>query len=354
MAEGSPPRFHFRRLNATRHAERSLMTAPRPFVLTPGEPAGIGPDLCLLLAREAQPQILVAIASCSLLAERASQLGLTIELREVGPHGWPSQPPPANCLYVWDTPLDAPVIAGQLDARNGHYVLETLTRAGNGCLDGSFAGMITAPVHKGVINEAGIPFSGHTEFLAELTRTEQVVMMLATHGLRVALVTTHLPLKDVAAAITAERLERVTRILHHDLVSKFGITQPRILVCGLNPHAGEGGHLGREEIEIIEPVLTRLRDEGLDLIGPLPADTLFTPKNLEFCDAVLAMYHDQGLPVLKYKGFGAAVNVTLGLPIVRTSVDHGTALDLAGSGKIDTGSLRVALETAYQMVGSQS
>ncbi len=354
MAEGSPPRFHFRRLNATRHAERSLMTAPRPFVLTPGEPAGIGPDLCLLLAREAQPQILVAIASCSLLAERASQLGLTIELREVGPHGWPSQPASANCLYVWDTPLDAPVIAGQLDARNGHYVLETLTRAGNGCLDGSFAGMITAPVHKGVINEAGIPFSGHTEFLAELTRTEQVVMMLATHGLRVALVTTHLPLKDVAAAITAERLERVTRILHHDLVSKFGITQPRILVCGLNPHAGEGGHLGREEIEIIEPVLTRLRDEGLDLIGPLPADTLFTPKNLEFCDAVLAMYHDQGLPVLKYKGFGAAVNVTLGLPIVRTSVDHGTALDLAGSGKIDTGSLRVALETAYQMVGSQS
>ncbi len=354
MAEGSPPRFHFRRLNATRHAERSLMTAPRPFVLTPGEPAGIGPDLCLLLAREAQPQILVAIASCSLLADRASQLGLTIELREVGPHGWPSQPAPANCLYVWDTPLDAPVIAGQLDARNGHYVLETLTRAGNGCLDGSFAGMITAPVHKGVINEAGIPFSGHTEFLAELTRTEQVVMMLATHGLRVALVTTHLPLKDVAAAINAERLERVTRILHHDLVSKFGITQPRILVCGLNPHAGEGGHLGREEIEIIEPVLTRLRDEGLDLIGPLPADTLFTPKNLEFCDAVLAMYHDQGLPVLKYKGFGAAVNVTLGLPIVRTSVDHGTALDLAGSGKIDTGSLRVALETAYQMVGSQS
>ncbi len=354
MAEGSPPRFHFRRLNATRHAERSLMTAPRPFVLPPGEPAGIGPDLCLLLAREAQPQILVAIASCSLLAERASQLGLTIELREVGPHGWPSQPASANCLYVWDTPLDAPVIAGQLDARNGHYVLETLTRAGNGCLDGSFAGMITAPVHKGVINEAGIPFSGHTEFLAELTRTEQVVMMLATHGLRVALVTTPLPLKAVAAAITAERLERVTRILHHDLVSKFGITQPRILVCGLNPHAGEGGHLGREEIEIIEPVLTRLRDEGLDLIGPLPADTLFTPKNLEFCDAVLAMYHDQGLPVLKYKGFGAAVNVTLGLPIVRTSVDHGTALDLAGSGKIDTGSLRVALETAYQMVGSQS
>lgn len=329
------------------------MSISRPFVLTPGEPAGIGPDLCLLLAREAQPQTLIAIASRALLAERAAQLGLTIELRDVDPHSWPSEPAPANSLYVWDTPLDAPATAGQLDSRNGRYVLETLTRAGLGCLDGSFAGMITAPVHKGVINEAGIPFSGHTEFLAELTHTEQVVMMLATHGLRVALVTTHLPLKDVAAAITSERLERVTRILHNDLVSKFGIAQPRILVCGLNPHAGEGGHLGREEIEIIEPTLARLREDGINLIGPLPADTLFTPKHLERCDAVLAMYHDQGLPVLKYKGFGAAVNVTLGLPIVRTSVDHGTALDLAGSGRIDTGSLQVALETAYQMAASR-
>ncbi|MBK3868752.1 4-hydroxythreonine-4-phosphate dehydrogenase PdxA [Pseudomonas stutzeri] len=330
------------------------MTASRPFVLTPGEPAGIGPDLCLLLARQAQPRVLVAIASHALLKERAAQLGLAIELLDVGPHCWPGKPAPANSLYVWDTALDAPVTAGQLDARNGRYVLETLTRAGRGCLDGSFAGMITAPVHKGVINEAGIPFSGHTEFLAELTHTEQVVMMLATRGLRVALVTTHLPLKDVAAAITAERLERVTRILHADLKNKFGIARPRILVCGLNPHAGEGGHLGREEIEIIEPTLARLRDEGLDLIGPLPADTLFTPKHLEHCDAVLAMYHDQGLPVLKYKGFGAAVNVTLGLPIVRTSVDHGTALDLAGSGNIDTGSLQVALETAYQMADARS
>ncbi len=207
-------------------------------------------------------------------------------------------------------------------------------------------------MHKGVINEAGIPFSGHTEFLAELTGTEQVVMMLATRGLRVALVTTHLPLKDVPAAITTERLQRVTNILHADLVEKFGIARPRILVCGLNPHAGEGGHLGREEIEIIEPTLEALRSDGLNLIGPLPADTLFTPKHLDHCDAVLAMYHDQGLPVLKYKGFGAAVNVTLGLPIVRTSVDHGTALDLAGTGRIDTGSLQVALETAYEMSGS--
>jgi len=320
-----------------------------PFALTPGEPAGIGPDLCLLLAREAQPRALVAIASRALLAERAEQLGLAIDLLDVGPGAWPTAPALPHSLYVWDTPLQAPAAAGQLNPHNGHYVLETLTRAGQGCIDGAFAGMITAPVHKGVINEAGIPFSGHTEFLAELTGTEQVVMMLATRGLRVALVTTHLPLKDVAAAITTERLERVARILHADLVGKFGIAQPRILVCGLNPHAGEGGHLGREEIEIIEPTLQRLRGDGINLIGPLPADTLFTPKHLDTCDAVLAMYHDQGLPVLKYKGFGAAVNVTLGLPIVRTSVDHGTALDLAGTGRIDTGSLQVALETAYQM-----
>ena len=329
------------------------MTTPRLFALTPGEPAGIGPDLCLLLARAAQPHALVAIASRTLLAERAQQLGLSIQLLDVGPGNWPQQPAPAASLYVWDTPLGTPVQAGQLDQGNAAYVLETLSRAGRGCLDGHFAGMITAPVHKGVINQAGIPFSGHTEFLAELTHSEQVVMMLATHGLRVALVTTHLPLKDVAAAITPERLARVTRILDHDLRTKFGIARPRILVCGLNPHAGEGGHLGREEIEIIEPTLEQLRGECIELIGPLPADTLFTPKHLEHCDAVLAMYHDQGLPVLKYKGFGAAVNVTLGLPIIRTSVDHGTALDLAGSGKIDSGSLQVALQTAYEMAASQ-
>ena len=329
------------------------MPLSRPFAVTPGEPAGIGPDLCLLLARQAQPQVLVAIASRALLAQRASQLGLSIELLGVTPAAWPAVPAAAGSLYVWDTPLAAPVQPGRLDPANAAYVLETLRRAGQGCLDGEFAGMITAPVHKGVINEAGVPFSGHTEFLAELTHTEQVVMMLATDGLRVALVTTHLPLKDVAAAITAPRLERVTRILHADLVEKFGIARPRILVCGLNPHAGEGGHLGREELDIIEPTLQRLRGEGLDLHGPLPADTLFTPKHLDHCDAVLAMYHDQGLPVLKYKGFGAAVNVTLGLPIIRTSVDHGTALDLAGTGRVDTGSLQVALQTAYQMAGSR-
>jgi 4-hydroxythreonine-4-phosphate dehydrogenase len=329
------------------------MTTPRLFALTPGEPAGIGPDLCLLLAREAQPHPIIAIASQQLLADRAKQLGLNIQLISVSPDTWPQQAAASGSLYVWDTPLAATVIPGQLNNANAAYVLQTLTRAGQGCIDGHFAGMITAPVHKGVINDAGIAFSGHTEFLAELTHTEQVVMMLATHGLRVALVTTHLPLKDVAAAITPERLSRVTRILDHDLRTKFGIAQPRILVCGLNPHAGEGGHLGREEIDVIEPTLQQLRSEGIDLIGPLPADTLFTPKHLEHCDAVLAMYHDQGLPVLKYKGFGAAVNITLGLPITRTSVDHGTALDLAGSGKIDSGSLQVALQTAYEMAASQ-
>jgi 4-hydroxythreonine-4-phosphate dehydrogenase len=325
---------------------------PLRFAVTPGEPAGIGPDLCLLLAAQAHPHVLIAITSRVLLQERAAQLGVAVDVRAVDPQAWPTHPAPAGSLYVWDTPLASPVRAGQLDTANGPFVLETLTRAAQGCLAGNFAGMITAPVHKGVINDSGIAFSGHTEFLADLTATEQVVMMLATRGLRVALVTTHLPLRDVADAITAERLERVTRILHADLRDKFGLPQPRILVCGLNPHAGEGGHLGREEIELIEPTLERLRGEGMDLRGPLPADTLFTPKYLEHCDAVLAMYHDQGLPVLKYKGFGAAVNVTLGLPIIRTSVDHGTALDLAGTGRIDTGSLQVALETAYQMAES--
>lgn len=330
------------------------MQDTRLFALTPGEPAGIGPDLCLLLSRKAQPHPLVAIANRQMLAERASLLSLDIRLLDAVPGCWPQQPAPAGALYVWDTPLGAPVRAGQLDPANAAYVLETLTRAGNGCLNGDFAGMITAPVHKGVINEGGVAFSGHTEFLAELTHTEQVVMMLATRGLRVALVTTHLPLREVADTITAERVERVTRILHADLRDKFGLATPRILVCGLNPHAGEGGHLGHEEIDVIEPTLDRLRGEGMQLIGPLPADTLFTPKHLEHCDAVLAMYHDQGLPVLKYKGFGAAVNVTLGLPIIRTSVDHGTALDLAGSGRIDGGSLLVALETAYQMATSKA
>lgn len=323
------------------------------FALTAGEPAGIGPDLCLMLAAKAQPHPVITIASQGLLAQRATELGLTVELLAVNPLAWPEQPAPANSLYVWDVPLAEPVVTGQLNPNNAQYVLDTLNRAGYGCLGKDFAGMITAPVHKGVINEAGIPFSGHTEFLAELTHTPQVVMMLATEGLRVALVTTHLPLREVADAITAERLTKVTRILHQDLVSKFGVALPKILVCGLNPHAGEGGHLGREEIEVIEPTLKQLRAEGMDLVGPLPADTLFTPRLLANCDAVLSMFHDQGLPVLKHKGFGAAVNITLGMPIIRTSVDHGTALDLAGTGQIDLGSMQVALNTAYAMAETQ-
>ncbi|WP_071870818.1 4-hydroxythreonine-4-phosphate dehydrogenase PdxA [Atopomonas hussainii] len=323
------------------------------FALTAGEPAGIGPDLSLLLTQQAQSHVLICIANLNMLAERAKALNLSVELISVSPANWPSEPAQAGQLYVWDTPLAAPVEPGKLDARNGPYVLDTLTRACQGCQNGDFAGMITAPVHKGVINDAGIAFSGHTEFLAEQTNTAQVVMLLATEGLRVGLVTTHLPLRAVADAITPSTLSDVARILDHDLKTKFGIAAPRILVCGLNPHAGEGGHLGREEIEVIEPTLAKLREEGLNLIGPLPADTLFTPKYLEHADAVLAMYHDQGLTVLKYLGFGRAVNVTLGLPIIRTSVDHGTALDLAGTGKIDDGSLKVALHTAYHMAQSQ-
>ena len=317
--------------------------------LTAGEPAGIGPDLCLLLAREPCAHERVVVADPDLLAERARQLGLDIELRPYDP----TRPPAAQQagqLSVLPVPLAAACQPGKLNPANARYVLETLRLGGQGCIDGQFAAVVTAPVHKGVINDAGVPFSGHTEFFADQTGTEQVVMMLACPGLRVALATTHLPLREVADAITPETLERVIRILQQDLRSKFGIHQPRILVCGLNPHAGEGGHLGREEIDIIIPLLERLRGEGMLLDGPLPADTLFTPKHLDHADAVLAMYHDQGLPVLKHKGFGQAVNVTLGLPIIRTSVDHGTALDLAATGRVDVGSLNVALNTAISMI----
>lgn len=244
--------------------------------------------------------------------------------------------------------LHAPAHSGRLDPANGPYVLETLRAATACCQRGECSALVTAPVHKGVINDAGIAFTGHTEFLAELTGGHPV-MMLACPGLRVALATTHLPLREVADAITPASLERVIRILQHDLQQRFGIASPRILVCGLNPHAGEGGHLGREEMDVIEPTLERLRTEGMALYGPLPADTLFTPRYLDRADAVLAMYHDQGLPVLKHKGFGAAVNITLGLPIIRTSVDHGTACDLAGTGKADTGSLQEALRQAAGM-----
>ncbi|RMG32399.1 MAG: 4-hydroxythreonine-4-phosphate dehydrogenase PdxA [Gammaproteobacteria bacterium] len=314
-----------------------------PLALTPGEPAGIGPDLVVQIAQRQWPWPLVAVADPRLLEARADQLGLPLR---VLPYQEGTIPPAAaGTLYVASIDLAEPAVPGRLDPRNAGYVLETLRHAAQGCLEGRYAALVTGPVHKGVINDAGVPFSGHTEFLAEITGGHPV-MMLACPGLRVALATTHLPLRAVPDAITPDVLERVVRALQQDLVQRFGIDEPNILVCGLNPHAGEGGHLGREEIEIIEPTLARLRAEGIRLSPPLPADTLFTPRHLEDADAVLAMYHDQGLPVLKHLGFGRAVNITLGLPIVRTSVDHGTALELAGTGRADAGSLIAAIEQA--------
>lgn len=314
-----------------------------PLAITTGEPAGIGPDLCLQLARHELP--LVVIADKALLQQRAAQLGIDVPL-----HDYTAATPQATGrLSVLHVPLMQPAQAGKLDPANSPYVLETLRRAVQGCVSGEFSGMVTAPVHKGVINDAGIPFTGHTEFLAEQTHTPQVVMMLAGGGMRVALATTHLPLRDVADAITAPLLESVLRIMQHDLHRRFGIAQPRILVAGLNPHAGEGGHLGREEIEVMIPVLDKLRAEGMNVSGPLPADTLFAAHRLRECDAVLTMYHDQGLPVLKHASFGEGVNITLGLPIIRTSVDHGTALELAGTGKAEVGSLLEAIKVAAEM-----
>jgi 4-hydroxythreonine-4-phosphate dehydrogenase len=315
----------------------------RPLAITAGEPAGIGPDLCLQLARHAAP--LVVIADKALLQQRAAQLGLSVELHDYQP-GLPLQRAALNVLHVL---LARPALPGQLDAANAPYVLETLRRAVQGCLSGEFAGMVTAPVHKGIINDAGIPFTGHTEFLAEQTGTPLVVMMLAGGGMRVALATTHLPLREVPDAITQPLLEDILRILQCDLQRRFGLPRPRILVAGLNPHAGEGGHLGREEIEVMIPVLDKLRAEGFDVSSPLPADTLFAAHRLKECDAVLAMYHDQGLPVLKHASFGEGVNITLGMPIIRTSVDHGTALELAGTGKANVGSLLEAIKVAEEM-----
>jgi len=323
------------------------MSDPVILALTAGEPAGIGPELCLQLALERRQAGIVVVASEALLAERAQLLGLKVQLHAWQP-GVPPQMEPGH-LSVWPVAGCENLAPGKTDPVNSRYVLNTLEVAARACLNGDVDGMVTAPVHKGVINEAGIAFSGHTEFLQELCGVERVVMMLATDDLRVALVTTHLPLREVADAITPERLTQVTRILNADLQAFFGIREPRILVAGLNPHAGEGGHLGREEIEVIEPTLGALRSEGINLTGPLPADTLFTPHWLDNADAVLAMYHDQGLPVLKFQGFGRAVNITLGLPIVRTSVDHGTALDLAGTGKADAGSLHTAIHVGEHM-----
>ncbi|MBB1376518.1 4-hydroxythreonine-4-phosphate dehydrogenase PdxA [Pseudoalteromonas sp. SR43-2] len=316
--------------------------------ITPGEPAGIGPDLLLTLAQQAWDAQLIAIADGKLLKERAKHLGLTINLIKFDDNA-PAISAPAGSLYIHQVDLGAVVELGVLNDGNGQYVLDTLRIASEKNMDGTFDAVVTGPVHKGIINKAGISFSGHTEYFAQQSNTADVVMMLATEGLRVALVTTHIPLAYVSRAITPERLTKVAGILNHDLQTKFGIEKPRILVCGLNPHAGEDGHLGREEIETITPTLEILRSEGMNLIGPLPADTLFQHKYLSEADAVLAMYHDQGLPVLKYKGFGKSVNITLGLPFIRTSVDHGTALDLAGTGTADVGSFELAIREAIKL-----
>ena len=322
-------------------------------VITPGEPAGVGPDLVIALAQQAWPAELVVCADPALLLERAALLQLPLTLREYQPDV-SAQPQAEKTLTILPIKLHSKALPGQLDVNNGAYVVETLARACDGCLRGKFAALITGPVHKGIINDAGVPFTGHTEFFAERSHRDRVVMMLATEELRVALATTHLPLLDVPAAITPQTLTEVITILNHDLRTKFGIDEPQIYVCGLNPHAGEGGHMGREEIDVIIPTLESLRQQGIHLIGPLPADTLFQPKYLEHADAVLAMYHDQGLPVLKYQGFGRAVNITLGLPFIRTSVDHGTALDLAATGIADVGSFRTALNLAIKMINNSN
>jgi 4-hydroxythreonine-4-phosphate dehydrogenase len=326
---------------------------------TPGEPAGIGPDLAIIHAQQVNNYELTAFADPQLIRARAQQLKLPITLKYIDLNAQP-RALAAHELGIVPVSLAAPAMAGILNKANAHYVLQCLDVAIASCQAQTSQAMITGPIQKSIINDAGIPFSGHTEYLADKVQRDKVVMMLATQGLKVALATTHLPLKDVAAAINEQSLTAVIKILHHDLIHKFGINHPKILVCGLNPHAGEGGHLGREEIDIIIPTLAKLARENIHCIGPLPADTLFTPKHLENADCVLAMYHDQGLPVLKFKGFGNAANITLGLPIIRTSVDHGTALDLAGmpfgeandKQKIDAGSLNTAIAYAQQMANN--
>lgn len=313
----------------------------------------MGPELIVEIARQAWPAELVVIGDARLLASRARALGRHMGIAEFNPAA-PPVAARANRLLVADVPLATPVVPGRLDARNGPWVLDLLRQACAGCQSGTFDAMVTAPVHKGVINDGGTPFTGHTEFLARLTGTDVPVMLLVAGALRVALVTTHLPLAAVPAAITRERVEVTARILADGLARRFGLPRPRLLVLGLNPHAGESGHLGREEIERIEPAIAALRGAGIDAVGPVPADTAFIEANLAGVDAVLAMYHDQGLPVLKHRGFGHAVNVTLGLPIIRTSVDHGTALDLAGSSRADAGSLKAAVELAISMAANSA
>lgn len=320
------------------------MAAPC-IAVTAGEPAGVGPDLCVALARRRPRARIVVVADRELIGERARRLGIALKVAEFED----GCRPPRGALVVRHVPLAAPVTPGRPDPRNSAYVLRTLEVAAEGCRTGRFDAMATGPVQKSVINQAGFRFTGHTEFLADYLGAEHVVMLLVGGGLRVALATTHLPLSEVPAALSRDGLERTLRVLHRDLVERFGIARPRIAVAGLNPHGGEAGYLGREELEVIGPVLERLRARGFALAGPLPADTLFTRERLRSCDCVLAMYHDQGLPVLKYAAFGAAVNVTLGLPVIRTSVDHGTALELAASGRADCGSLLRAVELAAEL-----
>jgi len=320
--------------------------------ITSGEPAGIGPDIILsALNEQSFPARLVVLADPELLTDRANALGITLDIQTLASPK-DSIAHKQGTISVLPIKLAKKTVSGVLDIANAPYVLETLKQAGEGCLNQEFGAIVTPPVHKGILCETGVHFSGHTEFFQAQCQSPHVVMMLATEAMKVALVTTHLPLKDVSAAITEQSISLVVRALNQDLQEKFGIAHPKILVCGLNPHAGEDGHLGREEIDVIIPTLNKLRQEGLDLIGPLPADTLFTPKYLNDADCALAMYHDQGLPVLKYSGFGNAVNITLGLPIIRTSVDHGTAIDLAGTGKANNGSLKVAIQHAINMANN--
>jgi 4-hydroxythreonine-4-phosphate dehydrogenase len=317
-----------------------------PLYVTSGEPAGIGPDICLSLADRIDERPIVVLADIHMLKQRAEILNQQIELIE---YQGQSDTSAQGQLYVEHVALNTEVVLGKLNAQNSAYVLEQLRRSADYAMQGKSVGVATAPVQKSIINDAGIHFSGHTEYYQEFAGVERVVMMLATKTLRVALATTHLALRDVPDAITAERLHQVIDILIYDLKTKFKIDQPHILVCGLNPHAGEDGYLGREEIEVINPVLETYRTQGIDMSLSLPADTLFTPENLKDADAVLAMYHDQGLPVLKSQGFGEAINITLGLPFIRTSVDHGTALSLAGTGLAKSSSLHVAVDLALDL-----
>lgn len=313
--------------------------------LTTGEPAGIGPDLVVQLCQQERAVEWAAVGCATSLAERAQQLGLPLRIAT----DLHNPATAAGRLTVVDVPCSAAVVPGELNVANVPAVLDMLRQALAGIDAGTFSGLVTGPIQKSVINQAGTPFSGHTEFLCDHARVNDVVMLLAARDFRVALATTHLPLRDVADALTKPLLTRRLQILHADLRARFGIADPCIALTGLNPHAGEGGYLGREEIEVIEPVCEDLRKAGLKLVGPLPADTLFTAERLVGIDCVMAMFHDQGLPVLKYAGFGAAVNVTLGLPFVRTSVDHGTALDIAGTGRADGGSLLAAISMAASL-----